>query len=126
MNYILTISPIEKFNYLQSKLVGEARQAIAGLALSKENYDVAIAILKERFGNKQDVVDLHYRKLINIPSPNTNVDSLRVFLDTVERHIRSLEVLEENVNQHVFVSMIRSKLPTEVLRQLELNNGGMK
>jgi hypothetical protein len=34
--------------------------------------------------------------------------------------LRSLEVLKENVNQHVLVPMITSKLPQEVWRQLEL------
>lgn len=35
-----SLSNIEKFNYLHSKLEGEAKQAIAGLALSNENYSV--------------------------------------------------------------------------------------
>ncbi|XP_053395581.1 uncharacterized protein LOC123525911 [Mercenaria mercenaria] len=82
------LSPIEKFNYLQSKVVGEAKQSIAGLALSKENYDVAVTILKERFGNPQEAVDLHYNKLINIPTPSEKVESLRTFLDTIERHLQ--------------------------------------
>ena len=116
-----SLSPIEKFSYLQSKLVGDAKQAIARLALSNENYDVAIRILKDRFGNKQEVVDLHYKKLINIPAPSSKVESLRVFYDSVERHFRSLEVLGQNVEQDVFISMIRSKLPEEVLLQLELS-----
>ncbi|XP_053395800.1 uncharacterized protein LOC128555967 [Mercenaria mercenaria] len=117
------LSPIDKFNYLQSKVVGEAKQSIAGLALSKENYDVAVTILKERFGNPQEAVDLHYNKLINIPIPSEKVESLRIFLDTIERHLHSLEVLKENTNQHVFISMIRSKLPRNVLRNIELKCG---
>jgi len=46
------LSPIEQFNSLQSKLVGEATRAIAGLALFNENDKGAIQILRERFGNK--------------------------------------------------------------------------
>ena len=37
--------------------------------------------------------------------------------------MRSLEVLREDVDQHVFVSLIRTKLPEEVLCQLEFNKG---
>ena len=65
------LSNIEKFNYLRSKLNGEAKRAIQGLTLSKENYVIAIGILKERFGNQQEVIDLHYNKMINL-TPATN------------------------------------------------------
>ena len=40
----------------------------------------------------------------------------------MERHIRSLEVLKQNIYQDVFVSMIRAKLPEEVLLQFEILN----
>ena len=117
------LSNIEKFNYLKSKLSGEAYRAILGLTLSKENYEIAIDILKERFGNNQEVIDLHYNQMINLfPATNTT-SSLRGLLDKMERHLRSLEVLKQNINQDVFVSMIRAKLPEEVLLQLEMLNG---
>ena len=60
------LSRIEKFNYLRSKLTGEAKEAISGLELSHENYDVALAIIQERFGDAQSVINKHYMELINI------------------------------------------------------------
>ncbi|XP_052771144.1 uncharacterized protein LOC128210829 [Mya arenaria] len=117
------LSPVDKFNYLKGKLTGEARSAIAGLTLSNENYGVAIKILHERFGDKQEIIDLHYKKLMSLEPAKNTTESLRYFLDTVERHLRSLEVLKENLDQHVFVSMIRNKLPSEVLLQLEILKG---
>ncbi|XP_052785982.1 uncharacterized protein LOC128221411 [Mya arenaria] len=74
-----------------SKLEGEACSAIAGLSLSNENYRVAVNILKERFGDTQEVIDLHYNKLINIRPAGDYVESLRKFLDTMDKHLRSLE-----------------------------------
>jgi len=103
--------------------VGEAKRGIAGLSLSNANYKVVIQILRERFGNKQDVIDLHYQSLVNIATPSVTVGNLRIFLNTVEKHLRSLEVIDENINQHVFVSIIRAKLTEEVLRQLEFSHG---
>ena len=44
-------------------------------------------------------------------------------LDNVERHLRELEGLHQDINQDVFVSIIRSKLPEDVLYQLEIQNG---
>ncbi|XP_060575739.1 uncharacterized protein LOC132733143 [Ruditapes philippinarum] len=117
------LSCIDKFNYLMTKLYGEARRAVSGLSLSNENYTLAIGILKERFGDEQEAIDLHYHKLMKIPPIDNTHENLRMFLDSIEKHLRSLEVLKEDINQHVFVSMIRSKLPKEVLRQLELMKG---
>jgi len=115
-----SLSEVDKFNYLRGKLTGEAREAIAGLSLSNENYLVAVKLLNDRFGDKQEIVDLHYNKLINIAPARNTMESLRFFLDKVERHLRSLEVLGENVNQSVFVSMIQRKIPSEVRLQLEM------
>lgn len=117
------LSDIEKFNYLRSKLSGEARDSIAGLFLSNENYEVAVRILKDRYGNVQDTIDLHYNKMINLKAAVDTVESLRFLLDSVNKHLRSLEVLEQDINQDVFVSIIKSKLPSGVIRHLELKKG---
>ncbi|XP_053395705.1 uncharacterized protein LOC128555912 [Mercenaria mercenaria] len=121
-----TLSNSEKFNYLRSKVYGEAQRAISGLTLSDANYEVAVGVLKERFGNEQEVVDVHYNKLINLQPAINKTSSLRVLLDAVEKHLRSLEVLGQNANQDVFVSMIRAKLPEDVLVQLEILSGTKK
>ena len=44
-----SLTDIEKLNYLTSKLIGESKSAVSGILLSKENYRVAVEILKERF-----------------------------------------------------------------------------
>ncbi|XP_060551271.1 uncharacterized protein LOC132712851 [Ruditapes philippinarum] len=120
------IYDIQKFNYLRSKLYGEARSAISGLELSGDNYHVAIKLLRERYGNAQEVIDLHYNKLINIQSASNNVHSLRCFVDQIEKHLRSLEALRQDINQDVFIAMIRAKLPENVLLHLEMSNGSKK
>ena len=83
------LSGIKKFNYLKSKVSDEAKSAILVLALSKENYPIAVTILKDRFGNSQEVIDLHYSKMINLPQATNKTSSLRWLLDNIERHIRS-------------------------------------
>ena len=76
-----SLSDIDKFNYLKNMLVGEARGSIAGLTLSNENYDIAIKIIHERFGNKQEVVDLHYNALIDLSPAKSTTVGLISFLD---------------------------------------------
>lgn len=97
--------------------------AVSGLSLSNENYELAVRILKERFGDVQDVVNTHYSKLINMQKAMNTTSSLRTLLDTVERHVRSQEVLKQDINQDMFVCMIRSKLSEDVLLQLEIQKG---
>ena len=118
-----SLSDIENFNYLRNKLTGDAKSAITGLSLSNENYSVALKILTDRFGNVQDTVDLHYTAIINLKSASDSVDSLRSLLDAVDKHLRSLDVLGQNINQDVFVSIIKSKLPSSVIRHLEIKKG---
>ena len=84
----IRLSNVEKINYLKSKPVGEARKAIADFALSSENYCVAVDILKRRFGNPQESVDMHYNQLINMQSATNKVNSLGYLSDKVERHLR--------------------------------------
>lgn len=66
------LSLVDKFNYLKGKLIGEPRRSISGLSLSNENYMVAVGILLERFGDKQEIIDLHHKGLTNlIPARDT-------------------------------------------------------
>ncbi|XP_068692734.1 uncharacterized protein [Montipora foliosa] len=53
------LAPIDKFNYLNSLLMKPALDAISGLFLTASNYEEAIAILKKRFGNKQQIINRH-------------------------------------------------------------------
>lgn len=114
------ISDIQKFNYLRGKLNGETRNVIDGLKHSGDTYHIPVQMFHERYGNEQELIELHYNKIINIQSAYNNVQSSRLFMDTVERHLRSLEVLHQDFNQDVFIAMIRAKLPEYALLQLEM------
>ena len=48
------LATIDKFNYLNSLLDKNASEAIAGLAITKANYEEAIAILKSRLWQQTD------------------------------------------------------------------------
>ena len=110
-----SLSEVEKLNYLISKLSGEAKDSVSGIQLSNENYQVAVELLKERYGDKQAVVTSHYTELINLkPAPN-NPKGLRKMYNDVEKYLRSLQALEQDTDQDLFISMITSKLPKDVV-----------
>jgi len=48
-----SLTNVDKFNYLKGKVFGQAREVISGLALTNENYILAVNILKEGYRNVQ-------------------------------------------------------------------------
>ena len=119
----LALSNIEKLSYLNSKLHGEAKQAVSGIPLSNDNYQVAKTILKDKFGKSKSVVNSHYTQLMNLKPATNTTKGLRVLYDNFERHFRSLEAMQQDTNQDVFVPMLTSKIPKDVLFQLQIQRG---
>ena len=111
-------SSIDKMNYLRSRLTGEALDAISGYQLSNDNYTVVVDVLKRRFGNPQLIIDVHYRNLSHLAAATNQTVSLRQTYDAIERNLRSLAAMGEDVNHRHFVALISEKLPQKVLYQL--------
>jgi hypothetical protein len=53
-------------NYLRSSLQGPALNAISGITLTDANYREAVDVLKERFGNKKQIIDKHMDALLSV------------------------------------------------------------
>ncbi|GBM34611.1 hypothetical protein AVEN_171650-1, partial [Araneus ventricosus] len=90
-----SLSKIEKFAYLKTYLRGTALAAVSGFALTDQNYDSSIALIKERFGRSDLVISCHMNKLLMIESVKSvsNVTALRKMYDELEIEVRSLESL---------------------------------
>lgn len=88
------LNAVTKFTYLRSLLSGEAAAAITRLTLSATNYETALNILKERFGRHDRIKFSHSQALLNISVPEKpRVDALWTLYNTIQAHVRSLEVL---------------------------------
>ncbi|GFV26305.1 uncharacterized protein TNCV_4029481 [Trichonephila clavipes] len=89
------LSKVDKFNYLKSYLCGNALACINGFPISDDNYDRALDSLKDRFGNKNMLINAHLSNLLNLtPVRNpTDIVGLRNLYDRAETQIRSLESL---------------------------------
>lgn len=59
-----SLTNIQKFSYLRSQLSHAAEQCISGLALSSANYEQAIRLLHERYGDEQHIVDAYMKKTL--------------------------------------------------------------
>ena len=117
------LSNIEKFIYLKNSLTGDAKHAVAGILMSNNNYQNAKTLLKERFEDTELVKHTHFRELINLLPASNNPKDLRAVYDKLEIHLRSLESQQQDTNHAIFISIISSKIPKDVLQQLALQKG---
>ena len=112
------LTNIDKFNYLNSLLEQSAAESISGLTLTNANYEEAVAVLKKRYGNKQQIISTHMDALLNLEAvtSHSNFKSLRYLRDQIESHIRSLKSLGIPSESYgsLLSSVLMSKLPQEL------------
>ena len=98
-----TLSGAEKMYYLKNNLTGEARKAVEGLILSNNNYNKTVSILKERFGDSQNLINSFYTELINLVPATSCSKSLRSLYDSIEKNLLSLEALKQDISQDILL-----------------------
>ena len=117
-----SLSNIDKFTYLKASLTGKAAEAIAGLPLTRANYDSAWGLLEKQFGDKQRLIESFMNKLVKISSvaESRDVARLRGSLGQVEVIIRGLQSLsvDENTFGSLLVPILLEKLPEDIKLQV--------
>ena len=68
-----------KFIYLAQSLEGEPKEMINGLAITDDNYSVALYILREGYANESNQTNVLMQKFHTMSSPKHNSKDLRVF-----------------------------------------------
>ena len=107
-----SLSDIEKLNYLISYLDGDALKIIRGLPITSENYNIAIQLLQDRFGDKQIITNLHMNNIFNL-RPITNLNHLKSFYEIHETNLRSLRAAGVGNKEFdaVLTPLVLNKLP---------------
>jgi hypothetical protein len=109
---------IRKMSYLLTFLHGPAKELVAGFMLSNENYERALDLLKSRYGDNRAITEALESELMNLHHANESSQSLRSFVDNIERICRQLEAYGQ-VDSSPFVSTaIKSKLPQQIVAKL--------
>ena len=121
-----TLDDVQKFQYLQSNLRGEAAKTIEGLSLTNENYSHAMELLTSRYGKKHRIINAYMTALWKLPSPNTTLPSLTNFYDSMESYIRGLKALgkDEDTFGDILIPIVLEKLPASIRRQITRDNKG--
>ncbi|XP_069107368.1 uncharacterized protein [Argopecten irradians] len=120
-----SLSDVQKFNYLKSLLQNEALQTVTGFALTNTNYNKAICLLQERFGQEYKIRSAHMQALLEVPTPRNTPESMRMFYDRTEILIRGLESLGQDQDNYgcLLIPVILNKLPGEIRKNLTREHG---
>ena len=68
---------MDKLNFLKGLLKNEAKDVISALKSSGNNYEVAVGLLKGRYGTKELMINAHYSQVHNLPIGSTYHEKLR-------------------------------------------------
>ena len=68
------------------------------------------------------MINAHYSQLLDCSIASTYYDKLRSTYDYTEQHLRSLQILGENTECNLMISLIQSKLTRTILAKLEEYN----
>ena len=100
-----------KFIYLAQSLEGEPKEMISGLAITDDNYSLAVHILKGRYDNASRQTNVLLQKFHSLPTPKHNLKDLRNFL-TEYRKIKTQlsHVLDFQQSELVIESILIQKL----------------
>ncbi|KRZ82480.1 hypothetical protein T08_2000 [Trichinella sp. T8] len=118
---------IELCRRLRNSIIYDhAETAFRGLILNAVNYETALTILNEKYGNSQLLIEEHLKSLQNLPVITNQWDLKRLekFVSDMEINIRGLETLKTPtvVYQAVLMPLILSRLPREISLEWKRQN----
>ena len=76
------IAKVSKFSYLKGALRGAAFTAIPGIALTNNNYDVAVTLLKQKFGS---IIEMLYAKLHHLLTSSPRFNDIKRTHENIEK-----------------------------------------
>ncbi|XP_072392311.1 uncharacterized protein [Diabrotica undecimpunctata] len=120
-----SLSNVQKFHYLRLSLRGIAADTIKSLQVCDANYDIAWALLIERFENKQLLVNNHIKAIFNLPFITKESNQcLRQLLDNTQKHLRALEVLQRPTQywDDLIIYLLTTKFDNSTRRRWESQN----
>ena len=109
---------LSKFNYLRSYLTETTGECIKGLSLTSANYQKAVEILKERYGNTQILISSYMDVLVKLPRADNmrDIDKLRKIYNSLETSVRNLAELGVEITSYgtLLISIIFDRVPIEL------------
>lgn len=106
------ISNTQKLVYLRQSLKdGTAKSSIEGLSSSGEQYDEAVASLKDRYNRPRVLHQSHVKQIYELTSLKSGSGKeLRKFHDTAQQHLRALKAMGQEPSGPFVTSLLELKL----------------
>ncbi|XP_053949452.1 uncharacterized protein LOC128857733 [Anastrepha ludens] len=118
----LELSKVEKLQHLRTSLQGAALETICSLEPVEENYDKAIALLKNRFDNKLLIFQAHIRAIIELKSVDKgSANRLRELCDNFNSHLRALNTMAtpEQISDGLLIHLVTRKFDQKTQEKWE-------
>ncbi|XP_053968905.1 uncharacterized protein LOC128870320 [Anastrepha ludens] len=118
----LELSKVEKLQHLRASLQGAALETICSLEPVEENYDKAIALLKNRFDNKLLIFQAHIRAIIELKSVDKgSANRLRELCDNFNSHLRALNTMAtpEQISDGLLIHLVTRKFDQKTQEKWE-------
>jgi len=116
----VSITAVQKLQYLKGCLKGDASKVISSLEISALNYEVAWNLLKKRYDNKRIIVQAHVRAIMELPCMSKeNAIELRQIADGAMRHVHALNALGRPTSQwdDLLICILIDKLDARTSRE---------
>ncbi|GBN69084.1 hypothetical protein AVEN_251531-1, partial [Araneus ventricosus] len=114
------LSIIDKHVYLRGYLKDEPARFVDGISITAETYETVKNILKNRYGDKNRIIQAHLDFLENItPVSNPTPMSLNNIFIECNRRLQALTALGENINAYgrILTPKILRAFPNDVCRR---------
>ncbi|MCP9261083.1 Pao retrotransposon peptidase family protein [Dirofilaria immitis] len=106
---------VQKLNYLMSCLRGEALLAVRGYDIAPQNYNIIRKVLIEKFDEDSIIKKFLYAELQSIKRSDRD---WKATIEAIERILRQLEAIGENLDHCSIETSIESKLPIWILHKV--------
>eukprot|EP00795_Rhopilema_esculentum_P006521 gene6521-11985_t len=107
-----------KFRQPWTLLEGQVTAAVSGIKTTDTNYEIAIDVLRDRFAQKQVIINSHIDALKNLQnvSSDKDVKFLRKMVDDIDINVRSLKSIGSDFRNYGALSnpLVIGKLPEEI------------
>ena len=111
---------VDEFNYLKSLLEGPGATAIAGFALTDENYEAAVQLLEDRFANPQMIISSRMDALLKLDAVSDILDvgKIRHLYNSMDVHIQSLR--NSKASSETFWTLLPPLLLAKIPEEMRL------
>lgn len=118
------LTNFSRMHYLTSSLTGRARDTIAGLTITANNFEAAWKALQARFENKRRIIETHVAALYDLPRlARESAADLHSLRDTAEKAIAALQRMNrssEDILNDILVYFVSLKLDSATRRAWKL------